>query len=150
MQRTVNNSQLPQGLGEGATISHKTGDIGALIGDVGLIDMPNGKRYAAAVMVKRPFNDDRAYEVVQKISSVIYQHLQGVAQPGRSTNPTPYPSPTSSASPGAEEQGVETDALYNQDGRHQNSNDAEYTPDSELNPADSPPQEPNPDQASRQ
>jgi beta-lactamase class A len=75
MRRTVNNSQLPQGLGEGATIAHKTGDIGALIGDIGLVDMPSGKRYAIAVLVKREFNDDSAYELVQKISRMTYQYL---------------------------------------------------------------------------
>ncbi len=75
MRRTINNSQLPQGLGEGATIAHKTGDIGTLVGDVGLIDMPNGKRYATAVLIKRGFNDDAAYDLVQKISRLSYQHL---------------------------------------------------------------------------
>jgi hypothetical protein len=60
MRGTVNRSQLPQGLGKGATIAHKTGDIGGLIGDVGLIDMPNGKRYSLTVLVKRSFNDDSA------------------------------------------------------------------------------------------
>jgi beta-lactamase class A len=77
MRRTINNSQLPQGLGEGAMIAHKTGDIGKLIGDVGLVDMPNGKRYAIAVLVKCPFNDTRAYDLVQKVSRLTYQHLSG-------------------------------------------------------------------------
>lgn len=75
MRRTVNNSQLPQGLGEGATIAHKTGDISMVIGDVGLVDMPSGKRYATAVLIRRSPNDDRAYDLVQKISRVMYQHL---------------------------------------------------------------------------
>ncbi len=75
MRRTINNSQLPQGLGEGATIAHKTGDIGTLVGDVGLIDMPNGKRYATAVFIKRSFNDDAAYDLAQKISRTSYQYL---------------------------------------------------------------------------
>lgn len=75
MQRTVNRSQLPQGLGKGATIAHKTGDIGGLIGDVGLIDMPNGKRYALTVLVKRSHNDDQAYDLVQKASRTVYQYL---------------------------------------------------------------------------
>lgn len=75
MQRTVNRSQLPQGLGKGATIAHKTGDIGGLIGDVGLIDMPNGKRYALTVLVKRSYNDDQAYDLVQKASRTVYQYL---------------------------------------------------------------------------
>ncbi|MBW4470101.1 MAG: class A beta-lactamase-related serine hydrolase [Stenomitos rutilans HA7619-LM2] len=75
MQRTVNHSQLPQGLEKGATIAHKTGDIGGMIGDVGLIDMPNGKRYALTVLVKRSYNDDQAYDLVQKASRTVYQYL---------------------------------------------------------------------------
>lgn len=142
MQRTVNNSQLPQGLGEGATIAHKTGDIGTLIGDVGLVDMPNGKRYAVAAMVKRAFNDDRAYELVQKMSSIIYQHLNGTTK-GAASAPASglSPAPTPSASPNAEEQGVETDA-------HHIPEDSQHIPDSEL-PPDAIPAT-NPDQASHQ
>ncbi len=103
MQRTVNRSQLPQGLGKGATIAHKTGDIGGLIGDVGLIDMPSGKRYALTVLVKRSFNDDRAYDLVQKISRTVYQYLSRV--PATQSSPvTPNPSiaPSEQALPRAD------------------------------------------------
>lgn len=75
MQRTVTNTLLPRGLGEGATIAHKTGDIGSLVGDVGLVDMPNGKRYIAVAMVKRPHNDGRAQELIRQISRAAYQEL---------------------------------------------------------------------------
>lgn len=89
MRRTLNNGQLPQGLGEGATIAHKTGDIGTLIGDTGLIDMPNGKRYATTVLIKRGNNDDRAYDLVQKISRLMYQQLNssGTGSQNRSVSP---------------------------------------------------------------
>lgn len=93
MRRTVNNSQLPQGLGEGATIAHKTGDIGTLVGDVGLIDMPNGKRYATAVLIKRGFNDDAAYDLVQKISRLSYQHLSKLKAAAISPTATPAIAP---------------------------------------------------------
>jgi beta-lactamase class A len=73
-------------LDKDAVISHKTGDIGSSLGDAGLIDMPNGKRYVAAVMVKRPHNDPQARELIQKISREIYQYLK---QPP----PPPQPSP---------------------------------------------------------
>ncbi|MBW4580074.1 MAG: class A beta-lactamase-related serine hydrolase [Tildeniella nuda ZEHNDER 1965/U140] len=87
MRRTVNRSQLPQGLGKGATIAHKTGDIGGLIGDVGLIDMPNGKRYALTVLVKRSHNDDRAYDLVEKASRTVYRYLnRAQAAPRRPTS----------------------------------------------------------------
>jgi beta-lactamase class A len=75
MRRTVTNTLLPRGLGEGATIAHKTGDIGSLVGDVGLVDMPNGKRYIAVAMVKRPHNDGRAQELIRQISQAAYQEL---------------------------------------------------------------------------
>ncbi|HEY9907741.1 MAG TPA: serine hydrolase [Thermosynechococcaceae cyanobacterium] len=81
MQKTVNDSLLPRGLGEGATIAHKTGDIGTLVGDVGLVDMPNGKRYAAAVLSKRAFNDDRATELIRQISRTVYQSLSRPVAP---------------------------------------------------------------------
>lgn len=75
MRQTTNNGMLPPGLGPGARIAHKTGDIGGTIGDVGVIDMPSGKRYVAAVLVKRPHNDDRAYDLIQQISRTIYQYF---------------------------------------------------------------------------
>jgi beta-lactamase class A len=99
MRQTVNNSQLPQGLGEGATISHKTGDIGRLIGDVGLVDLPNGKRYAVTVLVKRSYNDDRAYDLVRQISRMIYQYLSRLpVMPGSSAAEPASPKPDAETS----------------------------------------------------
>ena len=101
MQRTVNHSQLSQGLGKGATIAHKTGDIGGLIGDVGLIDMPSGKRYSLTVLVKRSFNDDSAYDLVPKLSRAVYQYLNRV--PAAQSSPTAEPSaPSEPSSPRAD------------------------------------------------
>lgn len=91
MRRTINNSQLSQGLGEGATIAHKTGDIAGVIGDVGLIDMPSGKRYATAVLIRRRPNDGQAYDLVQKVSRVMYQNFLQSMSPKR---PTPDASTT--------------------------------------------------------
>ncbi len=75
MRRTKTRTLLPRGLGEGATIAHKTGDIGSMVGDVGLIDMPNGKRYIGVAMVKRPHNDNRAQELIRQISRAAYQEF---------------------------------------------------------------------------
>lgn len=94
MQQTVNNSLLPQGLGDGATISHKTGDIASALGDAGLVDMPNGKRYAVAVLVKRPENDYQAADLINQLSKTIYQHLNGGTAPIK---------PAAPASPESEE-----------------------------------------------
>ncbi|HEY9844985.1 MAG TPA: serine hydrolase, partial [Candidatus Caenarcaniphilales bacterium] len=97
MRQTVTNTLLPQGLGAGATIAHKTGDIGSAVGDTGLIDMPNGQRYVATVIVKRPHNDPRAQELIRQISRLLYYHQ---SQPLLNPQPTavgPSPSPASAA-----------------------------------------------------
>jgi beta-lactamase class A len=79
MRRTVTDSLLPRGLGEGAIIAHKTGDIGSMVGDVGLVDMPSGKRYIAAVMVKRPYNDSRAQDLIRQVSRLAYGQFSQLA-----------------------------------------------------------------------
>ena len=76
MRKTKTRTLLPQGIEQGATIAHKTGDIRSSLGDVGIIDMPNGKRYIASVLVKRPDNDPQAKILIQKISRTAYQHLK--------------------------------------------------------------------------
>lgn len=76
MERTQTNTLLPQGVGVGAQIAHKTGDIGSMVGDVGLVDMPNGKRYAIAALVQRPHNDSRAQELIRTISRKVYDSLE--------------------------------------------------------------------------
>ncbi len=97
MRRTVTDTLLPRGLGEGATIAHKTGDIGSLIGDVGLIDMPNGKRYVMAALVKRPFNDEQGAELIRQMSRVAYNNL---GQVGGAANRVPL-NPNATPAPGA-------------------------------------------------
>jgi beta-lactamase class A len=102
MRATENNSLLPQGLGEGATISHKTGGIGTLLGDTGLVDLPNGKRYTITTLVKRPPNNEQAYDLIQQTSRLSYQYLIRPTSPNRSASPAPQPSPSGQASPRAD------------------------------------------------
>jgi beta-lactamase class A len=90
MRRTENHSQLRQGLGNGAIIAHKTGDIGSLIGDTGLVDLPNGKRYVITVMVKRAHNDDRAYDYVGQLSRLAYLYFsRSTGNPKVTASPAP-------------------------------------------------------------
>jgi beta-lactamase class A len=81
LRRTVTKTLLPPGLGEGSTIAHKTGDIATVVGDSGLIGMPNGQRYVATIFVKRPHNDPRAQELIRQISKVSYQALSTASRP---------------------------------------------------------------------
>ena len=68
LSTTRNDTLLPQSLQEGDRIAHKTGTINSSLGDVGLIDLPNGERYIAAVMVRRENNDAEAIEVIREVS----------------------------------------------------------------------------------
>ena len=72
-----------------------------MLGDVGLIESPTGKRYIAAVMVQRPRNDPRADSLIISVSRSVYQHFnQPVAMPGTTgtnvlppSNNSPYLNP---------------------------------------------------------
>lgn len=68
LSSTRNDRFLPQSLEEGDRIAHKTGTIDSLLGDVGLIDLPNGQRYIAAVMVRREHGDSDAETVIREVS----------------------------------------------------------------------------------
>lgn len=75
MRRVKNRSLLPSGLGKGAVIAHKTGTLGIILGDAGIIEMPSGKRYLAGIMVRRPFNDLRAKAFITQVSRLVYGYL---------------------------------------------------------------------------
>ena len=76
MRNIARDTLLPEGLGSGAIIAHKTGDIKSVLGDVGIIDMPSGKRYIASILVKRPDNSLQAKEFIQKASRTAYEYFQ--------------------------------------------------------------------------
>jgi beta-lactamase class A len=75
LYRTVTNTLLPAGLGKGAVIANKTGDIGFLIGDAGFVTMPSGKRYLAAIFVRRPYKDSRGRDFIRQVSRLVYDYL---------------------------------------------------------------------------
>jgi beta-lactamase class A len=75
LRRTTIHTLLPAGLGKGAVIANKTGDIGFLIGDAGFITMPNGKRYLAAIFVTRPYKDTRGRDFIRQVSQLVYNYL---------------------------------------------------------------------------
>ncbi|MBF2048274.1 MAG: serine hydrolase [Leptolyngbya sp. IPPAS B-1204] len=92
MRRTANDSLLPSVMSPGSAIAHKTGDIGSMLGDIGLVDLPSGRRYAIATMVKRPHNDARAQDLIRQIAAIVYEHFGG--QPVLVPSPIPSPAQT--------------------------------------------------------
>ena len=95
MRRPITNTLLPRGIPDEARIIHKTGDIASTVGDAGIVDMPNGKRYAIAVMVKRPDNDQRANELIRQISRATYEYFRaGGTLPANNNSASPVNSPT--------------------------------------------------------
>jgi beta-lactamase class A len=81
MQRTYARDLIPTGIGDQAIVFNKTGDIGALLGDVAIVEAPNGKRYAFAVLVERPHNDGRAAELIRRISEAIHGEMNQPVAP---------------------------------------------------------------------
>jgi beta-lactamase class A len=85
MRQTKNDTLLPRGLGEGAVIAHKTGNINTMLADAGMVDLPNGKRYLVAVMVKHPPETEKpAQTLIRDISKMSYRYLNDGETPADS------------------------------------------------------------------
>ena len=76
MRETKTKTLLPKGLERNASIAHKTGDIGTIIADAGIIDMPTGRRYIGAIFVERDYDDPAGRELIQNFSKTIYQYFK--------------------------------------------------------------------------
>lgn len=75
MRRNQNRSLLPAGIDKKAVIAHKTGTLRFILGDAGIIQMPNGKSYLAGILVRRPNHDDRAIYFIRQVSRAVYNYL---------------------------------------------------------------------------
>ena len=76
--RTQRPSYFRPHLGQEVRIAHKTGTLRSVVGDAGILDLPNGRRYVAAVWVKRePPNDPRAEELIASLSQAAYEFWAG-------------------------------------------------------------------------
>jgi beta-lactamase class A len=73
MARTRIRTLLPPGLAPGSKILHKTGDIGTMVGDAGIVTAPTGQRYIVSIQVERPHNDRRANLLIRALSKMIYR-----------------------------------------------------------------------------
>ncbi len=75
MSNVKNDRLIPAGLGDGASIIHKTGDIGSMLGDVGIVTTANGKRYIVVILANRPHNAPEGKDFIVKTSEIIYNYM---------------------------------------------------------------------------
>ena len=77
MSHVKNNKLIAAGLGEGALFVHKTGDIGRMLGDAGIVFAPNGKKYIIVILANRPYNAPQGKDFIVKASGLIYKSIVG-------------------------------------------------------------------------
>ena len=77
MSHVKNDRLIQAGLGEGALFIHKTGDIGTMLGDAGIVFAPNGKKYIVVILAKRPHNSYQGKEFITNASKIIYKSIVG-------------------------------------------------------------------------
>ena len=77
MSHVKNNKLIAAGLGTGAMFVHKTGDIGSMLGDAGIVYAPNGKKYIIVILANRPYNAPQGKDFIVKASSLIYKSIVG-------------------------------------------------------------------------
>ncbi len=75
MSNVHNNTLIHAGLPKEAEFLHKTGDIGTMLGDAGIVYAPNGRKYIVVILTKRKFNDYSARDFIQQASKIIYQSV---------------------------------------------------------------------------
>ena len=76
MQGLVKNNRLiAAGLGDGAMFIHKTGDIGTMLGDAGIVFAPNGKKYIVVILANRPHNAIEGKDFIVHASELIYNYM---------------------------------------------------------------------------
>ena len=72
MSHVRNRGLIQAGLPHGVGFVHKTGDIGTMLGDAGVVALPDGRKYIVVIMVERPWNSFQAKEFIVKASETIY------------------------------------------------------------------------------
>ncbi len=77
MSHVKNNKLIAAGLGSGALFVHKTGDIGTMLGDAGIVYAPDGKKYIIVILANRPYNAPQGKDFIVKASALIYKSIVG-------------------------------------------------------------------------
>lgn len=76
MSNIRNRNLINCGMPCGSTIAHKTGDIGSMVGDAGIITLPNGRQIIMIAMVERPWNSYKAKDIIREASKITYNYFE--------------------------------------------------------------------------
>ena len=75
MGKVKNVNLIKAGLPQGVDFIHKTGDIGTMLGDAGIVYLPSGQRYIVVILAHRPHNHPNGKLYIQEASRLIYNYM---------------------------------------------------------------------------
>ena len=75
MGKVKNVNLIKAGLPDYVDFIHKTGDIGTMLGDAGIVYMPSGQRYIVVILALRPHNNPNGKMYIQEASKLIYNYM---------------------------------------------------------------------------
>lgn len=75
MSKVKNVNLIKAGLPDDVSFIHKTGDIGTMLGDAGIVYLPSGQRYIVVILAHRPHNDPNGKMFIQNASKIIYNYM---------------------------------------------------------------------------
>ncbi|MBR2069001.1 MAG: serine hydrolase [Candidatus Gastranaerophilales bacterium] len=75
---TKNIHLIKEKLPPDVMVLHKTGDIGTMLGDSGIVYTNNGKKYIVTILVKRPHNAYSARTAIQDASKIIFEDIKNL------------------------------------------------------------------------
>lgn len=75
MGHVHNNRLIQAGISPDAVFLHKTGDIGSMLGDAGIVIAPNGKKYIVVILANRPHNAIAGKDYIVHASEIIYNYM---------------------------------------------------------------------------
>lgn len=75
MSNIRNRNLINAGIPSGATIAHKTGDIGKMVGDAAIVTLPNGRKIIMVAMIERPWNSYLAKDMIREASRVTFRYF---------------------------------------------------------------------------
>ncbi len=75
MGKVKNVNLIKAGLPANVDFVHKTGDIGTMLGDAGIVYLPSGQRYIVVILALRPHNNVNGKLYIQEASKIIYNYM---------------------------------------------------------------------------